>query len=306
LRTISSADAVRAGHPEGGGIVVDWSAVENPSGGSRVATYRVVVLEGGAIVDELDVTAGTTNTPVLWLSAGHAYQARVTPVNDADTSNWQSTTSATLVAVGPPLPAGGFDARQEGTGGTVALSWNPVDANGSQTMSYFVSRSPLPFGGSSCPADYDAAGNAVPSGTSTTDASDKSDGTYYYALSADNGWSCSVQLTSVTIVQAPGGASFAATRAGVDPVAFIVESPAVDASPGLPVTLWQTLVGSAWVDMTMSLDSTPAVTPTYEISLNAFTDAGGARGVSHNVIIRGCTAAGVCGAQSAPSPLDIP
>ena len=107
LRTVAAADSERAGHPEGGGIIADWSAVSDPTGGSRLTTYRVVILEGGGIVTQFDVAAGTTTSPVLWLSAGHAYQARVTPLNDADTSDWQSTTSATVVAMGPPLPAGG-------------------------------------------------------------------------------------------------------------------------------------------------------------------------------------------------------
>ena len=306
LQTVSASESNRAGHPEGGGVVAQWSAVANPAGGSPVQGYRVVILEGGGIVQQLDVAADVTSTPMLWLTAGRAYQARVTALNDADTTAWQSTTSTTVVALGPPITAGGFVARQNGGGGSVSLSWNPVGGNGAQVVSYFLMRSSTPFIASSCPAGYNNPTDAVSSGTSFTDSSPKSDGTYYYALSADNGWSCAVQVATVTVVQAPGVASFADARAGVDPIAFVVDSPSVASASGLPVTIWQTLVGSTWLEMTVSATSTPSVVPEYEISLLAFTSAGGQRGVSHSVVIRGCTAAGVCGEQSAPTAIVVP
>ena len=136
VRTVSASDARAAGHPEGGGLVVDWSAVANPAGGSPVTSYRVVILEGGGIVSQIDVGAGSTSIPTQWLEAGHQYVARVTVFNDADTSDWQSATSAPVVVPGPPLAAGGFSARQTGLNGEVGLSWNAVDGNGSKTITY--------------------------------------------------------------------------------------------------------------------------------------------------------------------------
>jgi hypothetical protein len=306
LRTISAADSRAAGRPDGGGVIVDWSAVPDPVGGSRVSTYRVVVTEGGGTVAELSVGASTTTSGALWLEAGHAYQARVTSVNDADTTDWLSATSATVVAVGPPLTAGGFQARQEGSGGNVVLSWNPVSANGGSSLTYFVMRGTVPFAAGECPAGYNNANDRVSSGTTFRDESAKSDGVYYYAVSADNGWSCSAQTTSVTIVQAPGKASYTAANPGTDPVAFTVASPSVASAAGLPVTIWQTYVGTTWVAMTLATEATPGPAPLYDISTLAFTAAGGVSGASHSVVIRGCTAAGVCGEQSDPTTIVIP
>jgi hypothetical protein len=309
VRTVSAADSRDAGHPEGGGLVVDWSAVPNPAGGSAVSSYRVVILEGGGIVSQIDVGAGSTSIPTQWLEAGRAYQARVTPFNDADTSDWQSTTSATVVALGPPLTNDGFTARQSGLNGEVSLSWNAVGGNGSNTMTYYVLRSESPLSSGSCPAGYTSGGGAVVSGTSATDNTTKSDGrTYYYALSADNGWSCAVQTVSITIEilpVVPGTASYTDARAGTGTsgtdAAFVVEEPTTSA--GLPVAYWETLVTTdlgvqSWVRMTASASSTPATVATFEISRDEFVAAGGILGQSHSVIIRGCTASGACGTAS--------
>jgi hypothetical protein len=303
LRTISANDSRTAGHPEGGGLIVDWATVANPAGGSPVTSYRVVILEGGGIVSQLDVDAGTTSTPPQWLEAGRAYQARVTSRNDADTGDWQSTTSSTVVALGPPVTNGGFTATQSGSGGQVDLSWNAVSGNGSSTLNYFIAGSASPFGSSSCPANR---GTAVTAGTTFTDATTKPSGTYYYALSADNGWSCAVQTRSVLIVippVTPGTASYTDARAGDgllgEDAAFFVDVPTTSA--GLAVSVWEALVGTTWVTMTASTAGTPPTTPTFEISRDAFVAAGGVTGQAHSVVIRGCSSPGVCGAQS-PSP----
>lgn len=303
LRTISANDSRAAGHPEGGGLIVDWAAVANPAGGSPVTSYRVVILEGGGIVSQLDVNAGTTSTPPQWLEAGRAYKARVTSRNDADTAEWQSTTSSTVVALGPPVTNGGFTATQSGSGGQVDLSWNAVSGNGSSTVNYFVAGSASAFSSSSCPANR---GTAVTSGTTFTDPTTKPSGTYHYALSADNGWSCSVQTRSVLIVippVTPGEASYTDARAGEGllgaDAAFFVDVPTTSA--GLAVSAWEALVGTTWVTMTTSAASTPPSTPTFEISRDAFVAAGGVTGQAHSVVIRGCSSPGVCGAQS-PSP----
>jgi hypothetical protein len=267
-----------------------------------VSQYRVVILQGGAIVSQFDVGAGTTSSAPQWLEAGSAYQARVTSLNDADTGDWQSTTSATVVALGPPVARGGFTATQSGSGGQVDLSWNAVSGNGSNTVNYFLAGATTPFG-SSCPADR---GTAVTTGTTFADDSTKSSGTYFYALSADNGWSCVVQTVSVLIVippVTPGDASYADAFAGKgllgDDAAFVVDTPTT--SPGLAVTEWQTLVGTTWVPLVASAGSTPEAPPTFEISRDAFVAAGGIPGESHSVVIRGCSSPGVCGGQS-PSP----
>ena len=306
LRTLAASDSRAAGHAEGGGLVVDWAAVANPAGGSPVTTYRVVILEGGGIVTQLDVSAGTTSTPPQWLTAGHAYQALVTPLNDADTGDWQFTTSATVVAIGPPLANGGFSATQPGSNGQVNLSWNAVSGNGSNTVSYFVAGSTTEFGKESCPTDR---GTPVTTGTSFTDTSSKSSGNYFYALSADNGWSCVVQTLTVVIVilpVTPGTASYTNARAGTTTVgtdpAFLVEAPTT--TTGLAVSFWETLVGTTWVAMSASAASSPPTTPataTVDITRDAFIAAGGVAGQPHSVVIRGCSSPGVCGGQS-PSP----
>jgi len=315
LRTVSAADANGAGHPEGGGLNVDWSAVANPAGGSPVTSYRVVILQGGGIVRQIDVAAGSTSIPTQWLAAGQPYEARVTPLNDADTSDWQSTTSSMVVALGPPLNRGGFTAGQTGVNGEVSLSWFAVDGNGSNRVTYYVLRSDSPISAGSCPAGYDSGGGAVVSGTSATDDTPKPSGTYYYALFADNGWSCAVQTVSVGITilpVVPGGASYSDARAGTgvlgSDAAFVVDTPTTTA--GLPVAYWETLVQNSlgaqtWIRMTASASSPSPSNPLFEISRDDFTAAGGVTGQSTVVVIRGCTADGVCGDPSPASGTSV-
>ena len=313
VRTVSAVDARAAGHPEGGGLVVDWSAVANPAGGSPVSSYRVVILQGGGIVAQIDVGPETTSIPTQWVQAGSAYQARVTPRNDADTSDWQSATSATVVALGPPLTSGGLSAAQTGVNGEVSLSWNAVDGNGANSVTYYVMRSDTAFAAGSCPANYASTSDAVVSGTTAADDSAKDNGRYYYALSADNGWSCAVLRASVDVllpVVSPGIASYVSARGGTasgpDDAAFFVDSPSVES--GLPITVWQALIGGTWVDMSVSSGSSGSPTPTYQVTLNAFDAAGGKREIPFEVIIRGCTSPGVCGEASASpgTAVDIP
>ncbi|MEG0299359.1 MAG: hypothetical protein RR609_07255, partial [Aurantimicrobium sp.] len=75
--------------------------------------YVVTIIEDGTTVRaSYDQPANVTNLPTLWLTPGHSYVARVTPQNNADTDNWNTTSSGSIVAIGAPQPAGGLVATQ--------------------------------------------------------------------------------------------------------------------------------------------------------------------------------------------------
>lgn len=308
-----------AAHPDGGGISVSWSAVGAPLGGSAVTTYRVVILEDGSTVrGSFEIPAGTTSLGPLWYSAGHSYVARVTPINDADTDNWNSTTSSPVTAIGAPLPGGGLAASQTGTSGETVVSWSPVGANGANSVSYFVRGSTSPLSSDTCPADY-ASANPVGSATSWNDATVKNPGSYYYAVYATNGFSCVSQITSVTISRLPGTASYTSAECfdpttqlpcAANPVpgtrfSIRVVDPTVDAFANT-VTIWQIKVGSQWVDLT-EVTSTPRPTsPTFEISDTNYFAAQGASGSGQTVVIRGCASTTNCGADGGTTQITIP
>ncbi len=320
-----STAAYDSSHPEGGGINVSWSAVGTPSGGSPVSKYVVTIIEDGTTVRaSYDQPANVTSLPTLWLTPGHSYVARVTPQNNADTDNWNTTSSGSIVAIGAPQPAGGLVATQTGANGETTLSWNPVGANGAGSVTYYVKGGTSSFSDGTCLAGYQSGATNVGSATSWNDNSSKSLGNYNYVVYADNGFSCVAQTTSLTITQRiPGAASYDAASCLEFPLAtpavtcstatngqeFVirVENPTV-ASLQSSVHTWQIQIGSNWVDLT---EVVGASTPTYQIDKTAYFQAGGTSGTGQTVVIRGCTAAGDCGAggstsSGTPAPLYIP
>ncbi|MDH6422894.1 Ig-like domain-containing protein [Aurantimicrobium minutum] len=320
-----STAAYDSGHPEGGGINVSWSAVGTPSGGSPVNKYVVTIIEDGTTVRaSYDQPANVTSLPTLWLSPGHSYVARVTPQNNADTDNWNTTSSGSITAIGAPQPAGGLVATQTGAQGETTLSWNAVGANGANSVTYYVKGGTSSFSDGACLAGYQSGATNVGSATSWNDTSSKSVGNYNYVVYADNGFSCIAQTTSVTITQRiPGAASYDSATCLEMPLAtpavtcstltngrdFVirVENPTV-ASLQSSIRTWQIQIGSNWVDLT---EVVGASTPTYQIDKTAYFQAGGSSGTGQTVVIRGCTAAGDCGpggstSSGTPAPIYIP
>jgi hypothetical protein len=294
--------------------------VGTPSGGSAVTAYRVVVLEDGSTLrGSFEIPAGTTSIGPLWYSAGHTYVARVTPINDADTDNWNSTTSNTVTAIGAPIAGGGLSARQTGTSGETELSWAPVGANGANNVSYFVRGSTSSLASGTCPADY-ASATSLGSATSWSDTTPKNPGSYYFAVYATNGFSCVAQTTSLTISQrVPGTASYTsaecfdtttqlpcvANPAQGTRFSIRVVDPTVDAFANT-VTIWQIKVGSQWINLT-EVTSTPRPTsPTYEISDTDYFAAQGGSGSGQTVVIRGCATTTNCGADGGTTQITIP
>jgi hypothetical protein len=312
-------------HPEGGGINVSWSAVGTPSGGSPVNKYVVTIIEDGTTVRaSYDQPANVTSLPTLWLTPGHSYVARVTPQNNADTDNWNTTSSGSITAIGAPQPAGGLMATQTGPNGETTLSWNPVGANGANTVTYYVKGSTSAFSSGACLAGYQSGATNLGSSTTWNDTTSKNLGTYNYVVYADNGFSCVAQTTSITITQRiPGAASYTSASCVELPLttppvvcspatdgndfALRIESPTVDSLQS-SITTWQIQIGNNWVNLTEVVGTQ---TPTYQIEKTAYFQAGGSSGSGQTVVIRGCTAAGDCGAggstsSGTPAPLYIP
>jgi hypothetical protein len=314
-------------HPDGGGITVSWTAVGTPAGGSPVNKYLVDVIEDGAYVrGQFDVPASTTSLGTLWYSAGHTYTARVSARNDAQSTNWNSYTSNPVTAAGVPQAAGVQAPTQTGLNGETTWSWNTVGLNGASSVTYYVKGGTSAFSGGSCPANYTSGATNNGSSTNFTDGSSKTPGDYFYVVYAATGWGCVAQTASITIVQRiPGAASYTsatclrtdaghtaeacvgtpiATPAGT-PFTIRVVAPTV-ASLSSSVTYWQMQVGPAGNNVWQTLTAVTGSPGTYELLSTQYFPAGNTAIGSQTVVIRGCTAANICGASGGTASVFIP
>jgi hypothetical protein len=322
-----AAAAYDSAHPEGGGVSISWAGVGTPAGGSAVTKYIVDVIENGSYVRQhSEVGAGTTTLGTLWLTPGYSYAARVTAINDAQSTNWNTTTSNSVVAIGPPIAGGGLNVTQTGNDGQTSFSWAPIGLNGAPSVTYYVKgQSSGTFQAGACAAGY-TSGTNVGNATSFTDSSTKAPGTYYYVVYAATGWGCVAQVAQITIEQRiPGAASYSSaacvrtdtgfvgqacgtTPVAGTPFAIRVVTPTV-ASLSSAVTYWQLQVGpsssTTWLNLT-AVTGTPG---TYELLSTAYFPAGNSFTGSQTVVIRGCTANNICGAASpstGPTPIILP
>lgn len=319
-----TAAAYDPAHPQGGGISVSWSAVPTPAGGSAVTKYVVDIIENGSYLRQSsEVSASTTSLGTLWLTPGYSYSARVTAINDAQSTSWNTTSSNSVVAIGPPIAGGGLSVTQTGNEGQTSLSWAPIGLNGAPSVTYYVQgQASGPFSAGACAANY-TSGTNVGAGTSYTDSSAKSPGTYYYVVSAATGWGCVAQVTQITIEQRiPGAASYSTavcelTGTGVpEGTTCVTGTPAGSAftiklsglqvaSLQSKVTIWQIQVGSQWVNL--SVTSAAGASPiTAELSSTQWFAAGGTGGSNQTVSIRGCADASTCGAPGGTTQIFIP
>lgn len=307
-----STPAYDSNHPDGGGIQVSWSAVGSPAGGSAVSKYVVKIVEDGSTIrGTFDVAAGTTSLGPLWYSAGHSYVATVTAMNDADSDEWNSTSSNSVVAAGPPTALQITNITNAADGAST-VTWNAASApsSGGQ-LRYILATSSSPLL-ASCPANY--ASMASTTSLSATDSA-KPTGRYYVAVYAYNSYGCIGQTSQTDVELAPGVASYQSaqclladssecvvgTPAGTSFVIRVV-SPTVSANSG-PTMTWQIKVGNTWVDLT---DVSAGGTPTFEITSSQYFAASGASGSGQTVIIRGCITATNCGTEGGSTQITIP
>ena len=310
-------------HLESGGITVAWTAVGAPAGGSPVRKYLVDIIENGSReAQHYDVSADTTSLGTIWLTPGYLYVAKVTAINDAQSTNWNSMVSNSVIAPGIPKALGVQTPTQTGLNGETTWSWNAIGLNGAPSVTYFVKGGNSAYSAGSCPADYATGATNMGSATSWSDPSAKNPGAYYYAVYAQTGWGCVAQTASISIEQRiPGAASYTSaaciltaslpalidcgsTPAAGTPFAIRVVAPTVASLSGA-VTTWQMQIGPAannvWITLTQS-----GTAGTYELLSTQYFPSGNTAIGNQNVVIRGCTAANVCGASGGTASVFIP
>lgn len=301
-----------ASRPEGGGLNVSWSAVGTPPGGSAVTKYVVQVIENGSTIrGSFEIPAGTTSVGPLWYTAGNSYVARVTAYNDADSDQWNTTSSASVVAAGPPTSVT-IQNISNAANGSSTVTWSAAAApsTGGQ-VKYVLATSSSSLSGP-CPADYASR----PSTTSLTATdSPKATGQYFIAVYAYNSYGCVAGYSQTDVVQVPGTANYDSASCVLDgggsclqnsSGAFVINvvSPRVS-EYGTPGMIWQMKVGSQWVTMTELTTPAPS-SPTFQITSSQYFEAGGTGGTSQTVSIRGCASEINCGAEGGTATITIP
>jgi large repetitive protein len=198
----SAADA-----PSGGSIDVSWTAVADPSPGSAVVGYTVVVR--GATTRQY--SAATTSAQIAGLDPDVSYTVDVYARNSAQVtadSDWNRSSASvhTIGLPGAPQPA---PSAASATNGNIVVSWGASNSNGGGVVTYAVAR----VSGASSPSDCTTVA-ATASGVSSpwTDATAVDGEEYTYFIYSDNGTYCSASSTGATTsLVAPGTASGNAT-----------------------------------------------------------------------------------------------
>ena len=301
-----------ASRPEGGGLNVSWSAVGTPSGGSAVTKYVVQVIENGSTIrGSFEIPAGTTSVGPLWYTAGNSYVARVTAYNDADSDQWNTTSSASVVAAGPPTSVT-IQNISNAANGASTVTWSAASAPPTGGQVKYVLDTQSPSGSGPCPANYASLPNTT---NLSATGGPKPTGQYSIALYAYNSYGCVADYRETSVVQVPGAASYESVNCVLDAggsclenstTAFTINvvSPRVS-EYGTPGMIWQMKVGSQWVTMTELTTPAPS-SPTFQITSSQYFEAGGSGGTGQTVSIRGCASTDNCGAEGGTATITIP
>jgi len=205
--TVTAVPTDAASAPTGGSIDVSWSAVANPSPGTAITGYTVVV----AGVTSTTVPAGTTNVTIPGLTPDVVYTVVVHARNSAQVtrdSDWNRS-STTVRAVGPPSAPSPAPQATSATTGDIEVTWGASLSNGGGTVTYGIER---------------VTGSATPSGCTPSMATGATspyidttavDGeTYTYLVYASNGSYCVATATGATVsLEAPGATTGSASVA---------------------------------------------------------------------------------------------
>ncbi len=200
--SVSATPSSASSAPNGGSIDVSWSAVGDPSPGTAVSGYVVVV--GGSAVS---VPVGTTSTTITGLANDTIYSVEVYAKNDAQVtadSDWNRA-STSVHTVGPPTPPDPAPQATSNTAGAITVTWGASGPNGGGTISYSVAR----VDGSASPADCSTV-SPIDTGVTSpwTDTTSVDGQTYTYFIYSSNGSYCTATSTGPTIsLVAPGPAN---------------------------------------------------------------------------------------------------
>ncbi len=243
--SVSAVPTPAGAAPTGGSIDVDWAAVPDPSPGTAVAGYTVVVVGASAT----NVSASTTSLTVGGLANDVSYTVEVYARNGAQVtsaSDWNRASTG-VHTVGPPTPPNPAPQAISATNGDIEVSWGASGPNGGGTVSYSVAR----IDGAGSPADCTSvAPLATDVSSPWTDTSSVDGETYTYFVYSSNGSYCTPTSTGATIsLEAPGVTSGTASVVSRGTGQFDIRAGALSASG--TVVKFQFLLSSdgVWRDM---------------------------------------------------------
>ena len=184
----------------GGAIDVSWSAVSDPSPGTPVVGYTIVVVG----VTATTAPASATSATITGLANDVVYTVLVYARNSAQVtaeSDWNRT-GTTVHTVGPPPPPSPAPQATSATNGDIEVTWGASASNGGGSVSYDIAR----VTGTATPADCSAEPALATNVTSPyTDTTAVDGETYSYFVYASNGSYCTASGTGATIsLEAPG------------------------------------------------------------------------------------------------------
>jgi large repetitive protein len=287
--TVAAVPTAPSSAPAGGSIDVSWSAVANPSPGTAIVGYTVVVVGGPSV----NVGAGTTSATISGLSNDVVYTVQVYARNSAQVSSaslWNRT-STTVHTVGPPSAPSPAPAATSATNGDIEVTWGASAANGGSTVTFSVAR----VTGSATPADCTTVVPVASGVTSPWTDTTAVDGEIYtYFVYAGNGSYCTPSSTGATeSLEAPGTASATVTVADRGTGQFDLRADALAASGTVLKYQYQLSSEGIWRDLPASG------------WLTSLGDPGATYGQGIDVTVRACRTTGdtYCGAPSAVTTL---
>ena len=186
----------------GGAIGVSWSAVPNPSPGTAISGYTIVVVG----VTSTTAPADATSTTISGLSNDVVYTVQVYARNSAQVtaeSDWNRT-STTVRTIGPPPAPSPAPQATSATNGDIEVTWGASASNGGATVTYDIAR----VDGAATPADCSVGPLATGVTSPYTDTTAVDGETYTYFVYASNGSYCTATATGATVsLEAPGATS---------------------------------------------------------------------------------------------------
>ncbi|GEK80945.1 Ig-like domain-containing protein [Agrococcus baldri] len=190
--TVRGVTAMPTSEP--GSVRIAWQGAQQPQGGTPIEGYLVRITGNGA--DRI-IRAGATEraTVVGDLTPGLAYGVAVAATNAAGVPEegwrWPSA-PVPFTAVGEPATTPVLITDR--TPGTVTASWSRVDAGGASRVAYTARIVPVADVAS---LRCESSATGTPAGTAGTSASlSVAEGSrVVVAVTADNGWHCSVSTS---------------------------------------------------------------------------------------------------------------
>ena len=189
---VQGVAAVPAAEP--GAVRVSWRAVPQPQGGTAIEAYLLRI--SGSGTDRLvRVGAAERTAEISGLTPGRAYAVEVAAANDAGVPDaaWRwPAAPVPFTAVGVPTTTPVLITGRDS--GAVTVRWSDVDPVGAPSVRYtarVVPAADVPSLGCT------SAANGEPAGTAPTTATLAiADGSRaVVAVTADNGWHCSVSVS---------------------------------------------------------------------------------------------------------------